>query len=158
MGGGRLLRLFRPVSTRREQELRANPTVPERRMWRLLHPFRTNGFHFRKQEQIGPYHVDFACHHALLVIEVDGDTHGTDAGIEHDERRDEFLRHEQYTVLRFGNDEVMRNPEGGYQIISAALAGRKTNNRQRRPLPGPPHDGEGEEAASPLASHSIQQQ
>jgi very-short-patch-repair endonuclease len=124
----------------------------------LLHPFRTGGYHFRKQEQIGPFYVDFACHHARLVIEVDGDTHFTDAGLEDDARRDEFLRHEGYTVLRFTNDEVMHNDEGVYTVIAGVLAerpkGRRTRglldqNGPRRPLPGPPHEGEGEGAASP---------
>jgi len=123
-----------------------NSTMPERRMWRLLHSFRTGGFHFRKQEQFGPFYVDFACHHARLVIEVDGETH---VFAEDDERRDEFLRHEGYTVLRFTNDEVIQNPDGVFQVVSGALEGRQRNNRPRRPLPGPPHKGEGEEAASP---------
>ena len=136
------------MSTRRDKELRANPTAPERRMWRLLHPFRTAGYHFRRQEQIGPYYVDFACHSARLVIEVDGDTHGTDAGIEHDALRDEFLRFEQYAVLRFGNHDVMHSPEGVHTLVAAALENKPARRRPRRPPPGLPHDGGGEEAAA----------
>ena len=45
-------------------------------MWLLLHPFRTGGYHFRKQVAVGPYVADFVCHHARLVIEVDGEQHG----------------------------------------------------------------------------------
>ena len=137
------------MSSKREKALRADPTVPERRMWRLLHPFRTDGFHFRKQEQIGPFYVDFACHHARLVIEVDGDTHFTDAGQEDDARRDEFLRYEGYTVLRFTNDEVMRNEDGVFTLVAAALEGRPRGRRAGRPPPGLPHEGGGEEAAAP---------
>jgi len=118
-------------------------------MWRLLHPFRTNGYHFRRQEQIGPFYVDFACHHARVVIEVDGDTHFTEAGIEADARRDAFLDHEGYTVLRFTNSEVMQNQEGVFSVIAAVLAERPKGRRARRPLPGPPHEGEGEAAALP---------
>jgi hypothetical protein len=44
-----------------EKKLHAQSTAPERRLWRLLHPLRTGGYHFRKQEQIGPFYVDFAC-------------------------------------------------------------------------------------------------
>ena len=110
------------MSTDLEKKLRANSTPPERRMWRLLYPFRTGGFHFRKQEQIGPFYVDFACHHAGLVIEVDGETHYVEGAQQRDARRDAFLRGEGYTVLRFTNDDVMHNPEGVHTLVATALA------------------------------------
>ena len=131
----------------RAQKLRSNSTVAERRMWRLLWTFRTNGYHFRKQEQIGPYFADIACHHAKVVIEVDGHTHGTEAELEHDRRRDAFLRGEGYTVLRFSNHDVLTNPEGVFDVVAAALDGRPKNLRSRRPLPNPPHNGEGASTA-----------
>src|SRR5690606_16505012 len=80
-----------PMSTERARQLRLNSSVAERRMWRILHVFRTGGYHFRKQAQIGPYYADIACHHAKLVVELDGDTHGTDAAARRDRRRDAFL-------------------------------------------------------------------
>jgi very-short-patch-repair endonuclease len=142
------------MSTRREKELRANPTVPERRMWRLLHPFRTTGHPFRRQEQIGPYYVDFACHAARLVIEVDGETHGRTQ--EADALRDEFLRHEGYAVLRFTNDDVLQNEEGVFTILSSALAEKTPSRGPRRPPPGLPHEGGGEDAASPRTTQTQQ--
>ena len=120
------------MSTERAKELRANSSVAERRMWRLLHTFRTGGYHFRKQSQIGPYYADIACHHAKLVIEVDGDLHGTEAALRHDARRDAFLRAEGYTVLRFGNSDVIDNPDGVFEIVSAALEGRTKSSRSSR--------------------------
>ncbi|GLQ55958.1 endonuclease domain-containing protein [Devosia nitrariae] len=107
------------------QRLRKSPTRTEIRLWRLLHPLRTGGYHFRKQAPIGPYVVDFACHHAKLIIEVDGDTHGTDAGIRHDAKRDAFLRSEGYKVLRFWNTEVMRNSGGVFYLICDGLGARE---------------------------------
>jgi len=98
-------------------------------MWRLLYPFRTGDYHFRKQVQFGPYYADFACHHAKLVIEVDGDTHGATAAISHDLRRDDFLRMRGYTVLRFSNLDVMTNPDGVFDVISTALDGQPQNSR-----------------------------
>ena len=153
MGGGRLLRFHHPMSTRREKELRANSTGPERRMWRLLHPFRTAGHHFRRQEQIGPYYVDFACHAARLVIEVDGETHGH--SLEADALRDEFLRYEGYTVLRFANDDVLQNEDGVFAVLSSALAGKPPTRSPRRPPPGLPHEGGGEDAAPPPSPSTI---
>ncbi|WP_246513569.1 endonuclease domain-containing protein [Paradevosia shaoguanensis] len=90
----------------------------------MLEPFRTGGYHFRKQVPIGPYYADMACHHAQLVIEVDGDTHFDDRGLRHDAARDAFLSREGYTVLRFTNLEVLRNPDGVYDVVSTYLAGR----------------------------------
>ncbi|WP_423067024.1 endonuclease domain-containing protein [Devosia sp. CN2-171] len=134
------------MSTHRAKELRANSTAPERRMWRLLHPIRAAGYHFRRQEQIGPYYLDFACHSARLIIEIDGETHRF--GDEADALRDEFLRHEAYRVLRLTNDDVLTNPDGVFAAVSSALEG-SVPTRSRRPRPGLPHEGGGEEAASP---------
>ena len=101
-------------------------------MWRLLYPFRMRGFHFRKQAPIGPYTADFACHHAKLVIEVDGDTHATKAALVHDFRRSVFLRNEGYTVLRFTNAEVLRGADGVYDVVLQALRGRPHGPRGSR--------------------------
>jgi very-short-patch-repair endonuclease len=127
----------------RSKALRANSSPIERRMWRLLFTFRADGYHFRKQEPIGPYVVDMACHHASLVIEVDGDTHYTDTARRRDAIRDAFLSSEGYTVLRFTNLDVVRNPEGVFDVVARTLAGRPRNRRAARPLPNPPHEGEG---------------
>ena len=105
----------------RAPDLRANSTPAERRTWRMLRQFEAQGFHFRRQVPIGPYFADFACHAARLVVELDGDTHATDAGERHDYRRDRFLRDAGYRVLRFGNAEAMRNMEGVWQQVSATL-------------------------------------
>lgn len=127
----------------RAKALRADSSPVERRMWRLLYTFRTGGYHFRKQVPIGPYTVDMACHHAKLIIEVDGDTHGTDTARRNDARRDAFLRGEGYTVLRISNSEVMTNSDGVYQLVALALEGRPKQQRAAHPLPNPPHKGEG---------------
>jgi very-short-patch-repair endonuclease len=104
-------------------------------MWRLLYPFRTGGFHFRKQVQIGPYFADIACHHARLVIELDGDTHGVDAAVKHDAARDAYLRSRGYLVLRFANREVMTNPEGVFRVVSDTLSGAHPSPRSTIPSP-----------------------
>ena len=70
-------------------------------MWRILWPFRQRGCHFRRQVQLGSYYVDFACIAAKLVIEVDGDTHGSEQGIVADGSRDEYLAGRGILVLRF---------------------------------------------------------
>ena len=104
------------------QRLRKNPTPAEIRFWRLIEPLRTGAYHFRKQVALGPYVVDFACHHAELIVEIDGDTHFSDAGLQKDIERDGYLRARGYRIVRFTNLDVMTNPEGVYTTVLAALA------------------------------------
>jgi very-short-patch-repair endonuclease len=109
-------------------------------MWRILYTFRTDGFHFRKQVSIGPYFADIACHHAKVVIEVDGDTHYTEAARRYDGMRDEYLRSRGYLVLRFTNGDVRDNPDGVFLVVSNALADRPRNVRGT-PSPSLPAGG-----------------
>ena len=50
--------------------------------------------------------VDFYCHKAALVVEVDGDIH--DLQQEEDARREKVLSALGLRIVRFGNDEVVR--------------------------------------------------
>jgi very-short-patch-repair endonuclease len=77
--------------------------------------------HFRRQVPLGPYYADFASHSARLVIEVDGWTHGSDAEIACDRRRDTFIRSEGYDILRVTSVDVMENLEGVMAVVVAAL-------------------------------------
>lgn len=61
----------------------------------------------RASASVQGFIVDFYCHRAGLVIEVDGDIH--DLQKEEDERREKVLSEMGLRVVRFGNDEVMRN-------------------------------------------------
>ncbi|MBU1336659.1 MAG: DUF559 domain-containing protein [Alphaproteobacteria bacterium] len=119
----------------RARELRKRMPAPEARLWNALRELRPDGFHFRRQVPLGPYYADFACHGRRLIIEVDGDTHGTTAALEHDARRDAFIAGQGYRVLRVTNDDVMRNLDGVMTAVLAAL--------DQPPPSLPPHKGEG---------------
>jgi very-short-patch-repair endonuclease len=81
------------------------------------------GTHFRRQVPIGPYVADFACMAARLIVEVDGSQHGSEAGTQKDAQRTQWLEQEGYRVLRFWNNEVMRNIKGVLEAIHVALYG-----------------------------------
>ncbi len=51
--------------------------------------------------------MDFYCHKAALVVEVDGDIH--DLQQEEDARREKALSELGLRVVRFRNDEVVRD-------------------------------------------------
>ena len=105
-----------PKARKRARTLRSELTKAEREMWDLLRDLRPRGARFRRETPIGPYIADFAWLSARVIVEVDGDDHETDHGRAHDMRRDEFLRKQGFTVLRFDNDQVIGNPD--YVTIS----------------------------------------
>jgi very-short-patch-repair endonuclease len=98
--------------------LRSNMTDAERRLWYWLRAHRFAGHKFKRQVPLGRTVVDFACLNRSLVIEVDGGQHADSAS---DRQRDAWLRARGFQVLRFWNNDVLRNTEGVLEIISAAL-------------------------------------
>jgi len=90
----------------RAKELRREMTPAEKILWEELRANKL-GVRFRRQQVIQGFIVDFYCHQAGLVVEVDGDIH--DLQKEEDERREKALSALGLRVVRFGNDEVGRN-------------------------------------------------
>ena len=90
----------------RAKELRRNMTPAEKMLWGELRANKL-GVHFRRQQVIQGFIVDFYCHKASLVIEVDGDIH--DLQREEDARREKALSELGLRVIRFRNDEVVKD-------------------------------------------------
>jgi very-short-patch-repair endonuclease len=88
----------------RAKELRREMTPAEKILWQELRANKL-GVHFRRQQVIQGFIVDFYCHRAGLVVEVDGDVH--DLQKEEDERREKVLSALGLRIVRFGNDEVV---------------------------------------------------
>ncbi|UZK65383.1 endonuclease domain-containing protein [Sphingomonas sp. M1-B02] len=107
------------AAQRFQLEARHNPTEPEKRLWSALRNRQVAGAKFRKQTWLGPYLVDFYCAEAKLAVEVDGDTHAHQQ--EYDTQRSAWLENEGFRVIRFSNDDVMRNLEGVAAAIGVAL-------------------------------------
>lgn len=99
----------RPVTKaklQRAKELRREMTSAEKLLWQEIRANKL-GVHFRRQQIIQGFIVDFYCHKAGLVIEVDGDIH--DLQKEEDKRREKVLSELGLKVVRFENGEVMKN-------------------------------------------------
>lgn len=107
---------------RRAKTLRRELTRAEREMWDILRDFRTRGARFRRETPIGPYIADFAWLSARVIVEVDGDSHETNAGRKHDARRDTFLTKQDFKVLRFDNADVVGNPDAIFTRLEQELA------------------------------------
>jgi very-short-patch-repair endonuclease len=129
------------MSIERARELRKRMPPAEARLWNYLRSLKEQGFHFRRQVQLGPYYVDFACHHPKLVIEVDGETHFTPEAIAYDSRRSELIRGEGYRIARYTNLDVRDNLEGVATHLAAVLAALP-------PPLIPPHKGEGDDGTA----------
>jgi len=81
--------------------------------WKALRQIPSYKQHpFNRQKPLGEYIVDFYCHEYGLVVEIDGDTHGTDSGRKNDQRRTAFLESKGLRAVRYTNREVLNNIEG----------------------------------------------
>ena len=102
----------------RAKEMRRDPVLYERRLWKLLRDRRLEGLKFRRQVVIGRYIADFVCLRHRLIIEADGPTH--DASL-HDIERDAFLREQNFRVLRFPNADIENRQNAVITAILAAI-------------------------------------
>jgi len=103
------------------RRLRNDQTSAERKLWTALRRHGVDGFRFRRQVAFSGFIVDFASYEARLIVEVDGATHSTESEVARDARRDEILRANGNSVLRFTNDEVFHNLEGVVETIRLKL-------------------------------------
>jgi very-short-patch-repair endonuclease len=82
------------------KELRSRMTDAEQRLWY--------------------YVVDFLCEEARLIVEIDGGQHAE--RIESDSARTEWLAAQGYAVIRFWNNDVLKNTDGVLATLSPALS------------------------------------
>jgi very-short-patch-repair endonuclease len=97
------------------RSLRKDQTDAEARLWSLLRDRRLAGKKFRRQHAIPPYVVDFYCHEARLVIEVDGGQHAE--ARRRDEARTAFLEGKGLRVIRFWNNDVLQSTETVLEVV-----------------------------------------
>ena len=104
----------------RARELRRHMTAEERVLWQHVRRNALNGLHFRRQQVIDGFIVDFYCHARGLVVELDGGVH--DAQSDADVERDQVLAARGLRVLRVTNDEVRNNLRGVMARIASWAA------------------------------------
>ena len=129
----------------RQRQLRRDQTEAERVLWQPLRDRRLLGWKFRRQHRIGPYFADFACVEVRLIVELDGSQHLTQQ--RHDDARTSFLETQGFRVLRFWNDDVLRDTEAVLATIATALAPHPPS------APSPRRRGEGKSEAVTAPFH-----
>ena len=86
--------------------MRRESAEAEESLWHELRDRRLDHIKFRRQVPVGKYIADFVCLGAKLVIEIDGSQH---AASTHDMERSAELKARGFRVLRFWNDDVLRD-------------------------------------------------
>ena len=110
----------------RAKAMRHEPTVHERRLWKLLRDRRLADLKFRRQVVIGGYIADFVCFRHRLIVEADGPFHQTDR----DAVRDAALARLGFRVLRFPNPQVENRD---WEVVGAIREAVRAN-RDAGPL------------------------
>jgi very-short-patch-repair endonuclease len=152
----------------RAKSLRQTMTRAETLLWRYLKARHIDGLGFRRQVPMRGYVADFVCHAAKMIVELDGETHDFQSRQHQDKVRDAWFHSQGYAVLRFVNDEVLKNLTGVVEMIRETASSRlrspppslslphkgggnpQTAARRRAgrgdaiPLPNPAPQGEGE--------------
>lgn len=98
-------------------------TTAERILWKALRRNAIDGFHFRRQQAIKGFVIDFYCASSKLAIELDGGVHQEQW--KNDESRDKIIARAGVRVLRIPN-EAMFDVDAAVDYIRQALGGRAT--------------------------------
>ena len=104
------------------RELREQATKAEQMLWKYLRGRRLNGYKFRRQVVIEPYIVDFVCLKSKLIVEADGGQHSEQQ--EYDALRTKRLEGMGYRVLRFWNNDILRQHENVLEYILSVLTNK----------------------------------
>ena len=101
------------------RELRKNMTKEEGKLW--FFGLRNYPVKFRRQQIVGNYIVDFYCHKAKLVIEIDGSQHYEPDNKLKDEQRTQYIEAQGIKVIRFSNLEVNKYFDAVCRAIHEAV-------------------------------------
>jgi very-short-patch-repair endonuclease len=120
-GEGLVVLPYNKNLTQLARDNRKNPTKAESKIWNeVLRMRQFAQYKFLRQKPIGGYIVDFYCSKLQLVIEVDGDSHAET--VKYDLERTRFLNALGLQVVRYTNDDIIRNIEGVYDDLTQKLA------------------------------------
>ncbi len=112
-------RKHNPNLTENAKTLRKNMTKEERHLWYDF--LRSYPVRFLRQKVIDNYIVDFYCHDARLIIELDGSQHYSNEGLLKDRIRTEIIESRNLTVIRIPNNEISKNFEGVCEYIDVIV-------------------------------------
>ena len=109
-------------------------TKAEIRLWSYLKGKQLMEYDFHRQKPVDNYIADFFCNTLMLVIEVDGYTHGFEEVFKRDKKKEERLNEIGITVLRYRDTDVMNNIEGVLEDIKDAIKRIGNKHTPQSPL------------------------
>ena len=107
---------YNPKLKEYAKKLRNNSTYGEIRLWNVLKNKKIRGYDFHRQKPIENYIVDFFCKELMLAIEIDGYSHLEKYKC--DNERQKELEILGISLLRFTEEEVLKNLQGVYSMIN----------------------------------------
>ena len=129
-----------PKNRANARKMRKVMTDAELKLWNELRAHRLMGMAFRRQMPIAGYIVDFACPSRKIIVEVDGTQHADGVVAGSDLLRTKRLEAHGWTILRFWNDDVLRDIDAvcAHIVASAGLtaadAARRAGGRHEQEI------------------------
>lgn len=111
----------RGATNENARKLRVSMSLPEVLLWRELRK-RPAGLKFRRQHPADSYVLDFYCHEARLILEVDGAAHDMGSNQKRDQRRDQHFESKGLRTLRIPAADILRDVKGAVDGIIAAAS------------------------------------
>ena len=118
-GGIQMKRKHNRNLTNIARNLRKNMTKEERHLWYDF--LRSYPVRFLRQKVIDNYVVDFYCHEARLIIELDGSQHYEEKGLLKDKIRTKKIESRNLTIIRIPNNEITKNFRGVCEYIDLCV-------------------------------------
>lgn len=105
----------------RRQWLRRKATYSEKVLWQDLRNRKLCGAKFYRQFSIGSFIFDFYCPELSLAIELDGISHASKFVKEKDQKKTSFLEQNNITLLRFSDEELLKNYGNSLKQIESTI-------------------------------------
>ena len=121
-------------TTNRARELRQRQTKVESLLGDVVRAKRLCGLKFRRQYAIGPFFADFVCVARKRIVELDGGYH--DYQYADDLTRQKFLENQGWFVIRFSNEDVLKDVEAVARSIAKQLSLDESFGRRVRVASG----------------------
>ena len=111
-------KLLKPVAKKLRQEM----TKSEVCLWKyVLSAKQMKGYTFNRQRPLGNYIADFVCKELKIVIELDGISHLFEEVQEKDREKENYLNGLGYVVLRFSDEEVLKDMRNVIRVIECVV-------------------------------------
>jgi very-short-patch-repair endonuclease len=105
--------------------LRREMTKAEACLWKYALRANKLGVPFKRQRPVYKYIADFVCLPLKLVIEVDGFSHQLEDIMQKDKQKENDLRALGYEIIRFSDDEVLKDINNVIRVIEYKIEEQK---------------------------------